>query len=725
MTPMKKLCLLLFAALAATCCKEDSAPELFAGRDNHIASFALTKEGVTYNAVISQNRITVTVPYNVSLRGATATYEMAENASIQPLPSTVTEWEQDRQFLVTSYNKTDRAYLYSVEYAEIVSAGNVTLNTQQEVTNFAQTGISAIDGNLAIGTHRSDDPVKNLKGLEHLVSVGNNFTIGAAYAGETLSGRDAGLSNLKEVRGNITLSEENTSLKGFSLPSLTSATGDITLVSNTLETVEMPALGRVGGTLEVRSDALILTTADLLAQIDGDLILSGSTAKTAVAPCDYFYFPELRSVTGKLSLSYFGNLSNTGIIFPALAEAGNVTYEALPKANAFTLPEAVTLGDISLASCSSMTEISLPKLTAAGSVRLTGTTLIRKFECPELVSLAGTLYLDRLVSFSGLKAAFPKLIRIDGDLYLSNLSAFGSTLDLSVYTFGPESVVTLQAATLGHLETIVGPDHFEGGLYVDGTGFTPSPKRLPFALAGFKSLRSFHFTGFPLLTDLSLPIETCDDLTLENCGSGSGLRLEMPALSEVRGTLLCKNLGRMDSGSSVSFPKLKKVGKQLAMYTNAGNLSVIDFPVLEHVGNGEPVAESPADDYALMLMPTGCTAGFSLPKLGTVEGNALFSTWTAATTKVPGIACPELTTVSGNLEIGHTNTAYKTSVTTSLDFQRLRQAASVRIGNLAALKDFSKFAAVIPQLSEAKWSVTECGYNPTWTDMIGGKYTGQ
>ena len=264
MTPMKKLCLLLLAALAATGCNEDSASEIFSGKDNHIASFALTKDGVTYDAVISQNRITVTVPYNVSLAGATATYELSENAAIQPAPATVTDWESERQFLVTSYNKTDRAYLYSVEYADVVSAGNVTLNTQREVTNFGQTGISVIDGNLAVGTRRSDDPVKTLDGLERLVAVGNNLTIGAAYAGETLTGKGTGLSNLKEVRGNITLSEQNASLKGFSLPSLKSATGDITLVNKALETVEMPVLKRVGGTLEVRSNALILMTADLL-----------------------------------------------------------------------------------------------------------------------------------------------------------------------------------------------------------------------------------------------------------------------------------------------------------------------------------------------------------------------------------------------------------------------------------------------------------------------------
>lgn len=720
MDSMKKLCILLLAGGIFTGCKDD-APEKFEGRDNYIVSFALAKDGVSYDAAVTQGRITVTVPYNVSLEGAAASCEMAENASIQPDPSTVVQWDVERQFLVTSYNQTDRTYLYTVEYSDIVSSGSVTLNTQHEVDSFAATGISAIDGNLTIGSRESDDPVKNLNGLSNVVSVGNNLTIGTAYRGTALATDKTGLVKLKEVRGNILLSENNGTLTDFSLPALETATGDMRLISKTLQTVEMPSLDRVGGTLEIRSDALLHMTADLLRQVDGDMILAGSTTSRANTTCDYFYFPELKTVAGTLRLAYFGILANTGIIFPELTEAGGIAYEALAAANAAAFPKAVKLGDIMLTNCPVMTELSMPELVTAGSLVFQSTTLIRKIECPELTAFSGQLYLDRLVSFTSMQTAFPKLAHIGGDLYMSNLSAFEGTLDLSGYTFGPASVVTLQATTLSNLKTLKGPDTFDGGLYINGAGLTPLPQKFPLELIGFRNIRAFHISGFTALAELILPLVTCDDLTLESCGSASaaGFRLDMPALTEVRGTLRCRTLGKPDSGSSANFPVLKSVGRQLSMYTNASFLTQINFPELESVGNGEPVSDEAADDFALQLMPVGCVDGFTLPKLQIVKGNVLFSSWTAAMTKVPGISCPALTAIEGNLEIGHAS--YASAATTGLDFHLLTTAKSVKIGNLTSLTDFSTFSALIPRLSDDTWSVTGCGENPTYQQMKGEK----
>lgn len=718
---MKNLWILLLVPCIFTGCKDDDTPEKFEGRDNYIASFSLTKDGITYDAAISRNRITVTVPYNVSLEGATARCEMAENASIQPDPSTIVQWELERQFLVTSFNQADRTYFYTVEYSDIVSSGSVTLDTQHEVDGFAATGISAIDGNLTIGSRESDDPIKNLNGLSNVVSVGNNLTIGAAYKGEGLATGQTGLANLKEVRGNLTLSENNNTLTDFSLPSLRIVTGNMTLIAKTLQTVEMPALDRVGGTLEIRSDALLHMTADLLRQVDGDMILAGSTTSRANTTCDYFYFPELKTVTGTLTLAYFGILANTGIIFPELTEAGGVTYEALATANAFTFPKAERFGDITLNNCPTMTELSMPELVTAGSLVFNSTTLIRKIECPELTVFSGQLHLDRLVSFTSLKTAFPKLAHIEGDLYMSNLSALDETFDLSGYTFGPASVITLQAKTLSNLKTLKGPDTFDGGLYINGAELTPLPQTFPIELIGFKNIRACHISGFTALAELSLPLVTCDDLTLENCGSASatGFRLDMPALTEVRGTLRCRTLGKPDSGSSANFPVLTTIGKQLSMYTNASYLSQINFPELKSVGNGGPVSDEAADDFALQLMPVGCVDGFTLPKLQIVKGNALFSSWTAAMTKVPGIACPALAAIEGNLEIGHAS--YTSSATTGLDFHLLTKAKSVKIGNLTSLTDFSTFYALIPRLSDDTWNVTGCGENPTYQQMKSGK----
>lgn len=102
-------------ALLCTACSEEKT-ELPWGSDNYIVSFSLTTGADTYPAVIRDGRITVSIPYNVSLEDAQVSYELCEHASIYPDPATVADWDQEWQFLVSSYdNQNDRTYLYTVE----------------------------------------------------------------------------------------------------------------------------------------------------------------------------------------------------------------------------------------------------------------------------------------------------------------------------------------------------------------------------------------------------------------------------------------------------------------------------------------------------------------------------------------------------------------------------------------------------------------------------------
>ena len=110
-----------------------------------------------------------------------------------PDPATVADWDQEWQFLVSSYdNQNDRTYLYTVERTDIATDGSLTLRTQAEVDAFARSGINTVEGNLTIGGEDEENPVTNLDGLKNLVSVRCDLTITAAYTGETL----AGLENL-------------------------------------------------------------------------------------------------------------------------------------------------------------------------------------------------------------------------------------------------------------------------------------------------------------------------------------------------------------------------------------------------------------------------------------------------------------------------------------------------------------------------------------------------
>ena len=223
-------------ALLCTACSEEKT-ELPWGSDNYIVSFSLTTGADTYPAVIRDGRITVSIPYNVSLEGAQVSYELCEHASIYPDPATVADWNQEWQFLVSSYdNQNDRTYLYTVERTDIATDGSLTLRTQAEVDAFARSGINTVEGNLTIGGEDEENPVTNLDGLKNLVSVRCDLTITAAYTGETL----AGLENLTACESLRigSAAHPNETLRQLSLPALKEIKGDLCVYGTALQTAD-------------------------------------------------------------------------------------------------------------------------------------------------------------------------------------------------------------------------------------------------------------------------------------------------------------------------------------------------------------------------------------------------------------------------------------------------------------------------------------------------------
>lgn len=91
--------------------------------------------GETYSAVIASDTITVTVPYTVSLNGASATVEFTPSAKIMPDPATITDWDTERTFRITSFNGQAHDYTYLVIKDEIRSKGNVELKTPAEIVS--------------------------------------------------------------------------------------------------------------------------------------------------------------------------------------------------------------------------------------------------------------------------------------------------------------------------------------------------------------------------------------------------------------------------------------------------------------------------------------------------------------------------------------------------------------------------------------------------------------
>ena len=703
-------------ALLCTACSEEKT-ELPWGSDNYIVSFSLTTGADTYPAVIRDGRITVSIPYNVSLEDAQVSYELCEHASIYPDPATVADWDQEWQFLVSSYdNQNDRTYLYTVERTDIATDGSLTLRTQAEVDAFARSGINTVEGNLTIGGEDEENPVTNLDGLKNLVSVRCDLTITAAYTGETLAGLE-NLTTCESLRIG-SAAHPNETLRQLSLPALKEIKGDLCICGTALQTTDFKSLQSVAGHFVLQSDALLQLTADELTTVAGNMTLIGTIADEAKAPCEQMYFPKLQRIDGTLTLSRFDRLSGLGTTFGVLTQAGALRYEHLALANTFEFPLIGTTGDITVTDCPILRSVLLPALTDAGSLEITGCPAIETLSFPKAERFDGDVSLATLPAIKDFGEFLPALKAISGDLSIDDLPSLEGVLDLSGCTFSPNSTLDLRLVAATRLTELRGGD-FGGSLRIDASSLTPQPEAMPFGITGFKNLDTLRIAGFTHISELSLPTESCDDLTIENCGSQAPFTLSLPNLVEVRGTLLCRNCGKTGEANSASFPRLKNVGRQLSFYVGASSFTALEFPLLETVGNGEPVSDDPADDYALYTMPSGCAGEFILPSLQQVNGSMLVSTWNTSTDRAVAFRFPSLQSVAGEISVGHT--AYKNKSVATLDFSALTAAGAVRIGNLSSVTDFSTFTQALPRLSEQTWSVTDCGYNPTYQQMLDGE----
>ena len=327
---MKKI-LILAAAVFALCGCNDKEDELvFTGIDNHITSFTLTaKDGTVYRAALVGDEIVVSVPRNVSLEGATADYELCEQAILYPDPLKITDWDNEHRFRVMAYNQTLRDYTYSVERND-VTTGSVTLLTQADVEAFATTGATVIEGNLTIGDFSdNDDPVTDLTPLAGLTDVRYNIVVGNSFAGEKLSG----LENLRSA-GGLVLGTTTTPLAtgqdfDVELPALESL-GQLSVNGNTVAKLDLPKLVSTG-TVYINAAKLSVFNVPALKECTGDLMIaSGTSASTGNKALTVLGFSSLEKVTGSLSLQYLGELQLLEL--PKIASiGGNCTLAYLTQ----------------------------------------------------------------------------------------------------------------------------------------------------------------------------------------------------------------------------------------------------------------------------------------------------------------------------------------------------------------------------------------------------------
>lgn len=275
-------------------------------------------------------------------------------------------------------------------------------------------------------------------------------------------------------------------------------------------------------------------------------------------------------------------------------------------------------------------------------------------------------------------------------------------LDVSSIDFNGN---TLSLYACDFLHKITGPETFNGSFYFNWS------KTEEFTIEGISDLQgSFYCYGYNKLQNFVMPFSTIKGYATVNLSSGE-CNIEailFPELQEVGGELTFDknyNVGKIE------FPLLKRVAGTVVVNSNQITNGVL-FSELESIGSNTADATT---EFKILAGDIVC------PKLKTISGSLKITTGNSTVSE--SISYPNLETISDNLEMTSTSINRKTR---TIDLPTLKSIKQIEIKNWTMVKDFSTFKYLFENniLTEAsQWTVTKCGYNPTFQDMKEGRYT--
>ena len=691
---LKQIFIAFLSVIALYSCseKEDIPAD---ADDNFITKVTVSVAGETYSAVIASDTITVTVPYTVSLNGASATVEFTPSAKIMPDPATITDWDTERTFRVTSFNGQTRDYTYLVIKDEIRSKGNVELKTPVEIASFAATGTSIIEGDLVIGSDSEDaEEIKDISALGMLKEIEGNIIIRNSYTGGTL----IGLDNITKIGGLLIGSEKNPA------------------ANETLEMVSMTKLNEVTGNIHVYNNGVKFVQFDLLKAIEGDFVISSSTLTTLQIPelinvggalnifgmgkgaISTLVFPKVQTVKNSLSINEISTLKS--ISFPELIETGSINFSSLPiEFEKLSMPKlSVVNGDCFIIS----NYIQGDLFSTTGNVSLTNLD-----EMSNLATVTGILSIcnfNELSSLSNLK----NLKRI-GSLKLEKLINCSSPIDISDAVFSAkdseESIIRISECN--KLQKLITKDDLLN-VSVDIHAYANS-----YVDFNFKKVKKLSYRT-PDKKVFTLPIEEVHGDFYFGAGMKSGIVANN--LKFVDGYMHLK-INMM--ASNLEFSKLEKIGGQFFMEGALNTPKMVhNFSNLKSICCNSNPSYAKEGKWSTNNLPYG---GLDIRSTTTYELFPVLEKVGGAGITIHGFSafsCPELVSIAGSLS------ADAASKLTSFDMPKLKSLSGVNFVKLTSFSDFSIFETFIRdnQITEPNWVVSGCKYNPTYQDMKDGRY---
>ncbi|TKG90141.1 hypothetical protein EYV94_24370 [Puteibacter caeruleilacunae] len=677
-TIINRYLLIFLSAIILFSCSDEENP--FVGGNADIISFALTVEGVKYPASISGTDIVIAVPQSIKLASASVEYQISENASVQPDPNTVTNWDEEQIFRVNAWNDEYESYTYTVKRTDVVDPDNVVLLTQADVVEFAKKKVTRISGNLILGhttiPAAEFDTIKDLTPLSTLTAVDLNIVINNSAT----DCNHGGLNNIKKAGG----------LYFGSLTEQAKATKVIDLELYNLETVNQ---------LVINSDSLQSISFPKLKSVD-KVYINTTKLKTLdlslLEKCAEDF--TLKAVRNGNYAEKNSNTSMRTISLPKLnAVGGNLLIENFWEVKELNLSQLNTVdGDLQLQYIRSIPEISLPELTeVANLLNIKNNDGMTEFSANKLNSVS-SVYISSLNVFSLNLAVInlPVLNKVEED-----------------FTIRFASSVNLELPELG---TIGGVLQIESAPFLESVSVPKLTACDRIELLGTKSLSSFDN---PQMTELnSLELGTCSqlkefktpailsgDVDIDFGGKDYAFP-NLNSLEEIEGTLALSSCGAKD----VNIASIKKINKFYFNYSS--EIESLSFADLEEV----------IDDFEISSL--GNLATFSAPKLSIVGNDLIIKGCLILT----DIHLSKLATVTGQFKFygGSSRWQASRSIIENMDaFAHLTSAGSVDIRYAGKLSDYSGLKNVIDSLTEDNWSVQECLYNPDYAAMKQGQYS--
>ncbi len=533
--------------------------------ENFITSVVMTVDGKSYTADITDNTVTITVPYTVSLNNAEVEFKYTTSATIIPNPKTVTDWDNERTFRVTSYNGDAREYTYKVVKSEIESDGDVELKTTEEVASFAATKTTVVKGNLIIGSDAEEaEKITDISALASLKEVTGNIVIRNSYNGADLTGLDNIVSAGGLQVGSTDVASKATELHMISMKALETLSGDISVYNDQVTYVLFEKLATIEGSVMFNASSLQSFEFPVLTTVGQDLNLQGlNEENTAAGSIASLEIPELTSVGGVLSVNNLAKL--TSMSFLKLKETGGLDFHTVPvMLETINLPEVETVNGSIIMEANMETPPTgsfvpqrndvlqafggMDKLTTVkGQIKIKNFTALKQLPDWSQITTLGSITLDYLEDVSGTlllpNARFETFGETAPQIEIINkvqLSKIETAEDLSNVNFVITSLTnnkfpeimfknikdfTCKPTTNNPDYTISTIQHVHGNLYV--TGQMRSKAKFP----DLEIVDGYGYIQMPMMWTVSMPV-------LKEVGgqfylSGNLTSCELPLLSKI------------------------------------------------------------------------------------------------------------------------------------------------------------------------------------------------